>query len=122
MSKRNLVHIEIPTKDAGESAAFYEKLFDWKITRDDGMDYTLWMPDETPGGGFVKTEWGAKPGEVLIYIDSDDIEADLEKAVALGGTLVKEKAEIPNVGWFGVFKDPTGNSIALYTDIHSQSE
>lgn len=46
---------------------------------------------------------------MLLYIDSDDIEVDLKKAVKLGGMLVREKTEIPGIGWFGVFKDPTGN-------------
>jgi predicted enzyme related to lactoylglutathione lyase len=58
-----------------------------------------------------------KPGDVLLYIDSDDIEVDLKKAVKLGGTLVREKTEIPGFGWFGVFKDPTGNPIAVYTSM-----
>ena len=56
-----------------------------------------------------------KVGEVLIYVASEDIEADLKKAKSLGGVILKEKDEIPGVGWFGIFKDPTGNSIALYT-------
>jgi predicted enzyme related to lactoylglutathione lyase len=28
---------------------------------------------------------------------------------------VVPKTEIPQVGWFGVFKDPTGNKVALFT-------
>ncbi|MFH2104273.1 MAG: VOC family protein [Chloroflexota bacterium] len=51
----------------------------------------------------------------MIYIDSDDIEADLERVTPLGGQVIQPKTEIPNTGWFGVFKDPTGNTIALYT-------
>jgi predicted enzyme related to lactoylglutathione lyase len=27
------------------------------------------------------------------------------------------KTEIPHVGWWGVFSDPTGNRIALYTSM-----
>ena len=46
------------------------------------------------------------------------IEADLKKAVSLGATVTQEKMEIPNVGWFGVFRDLTGNSIALYTSMN----
>jgi predicted enzyme related to lactoylglutathione lyase len=26
--------------------------------------------------------------------------------------------EIPATGWFGMFKDPTGNAIALYTSMN----
>ena len=120
MSKRNIVHIEIPTADQAVSAKFYQDLFGWKTTRDEKMNYTLWEPSEGPGGGFSPLgiqEGGdqVKPGEILIHVDSEDIEADLEHAVALGGKIVRHKSEIPGIGWWGVFKDPTGNQIALYT-------
>ena len=39
----------------------------------------------------------------------------LEKAVNLGAKKVKEKTEIPNVGWFGLFTDLDGNTIGLFT-------
>lgn len=39
----------------------------------------------------------------------------LEKAVELGGRKVKEKTEIPDIGWFGLFTDLDGNTIGLFT-------
>ncbi len=120
MTKRNIVHIEIPTADNKVSGKFYEELFGWHITHDDKMDYTMWDPHEGPGGGFSPISMGATAGEVTIYVNSEDIEADLKKAVSLGGELVREKSEIPGIGWWGVFKDPTGNSIALYTAMNAQ--
>jgi predicted enzyme related to lactoylglutathione lyase len=48
-------------------------------------------------------------------VDSPNIEADLKRAVKLGGILVTPKTEIAGIGWFGIFKDPTGNRIAVYT-------
>ena len=117
MSKRNIVHIEIPSRDAGESGEFYQKLFGWKITPYPEMNYTTWEAGAAPGGGFSPLDGVTKPGEILIHLDSPDIEADLKKAVKLGGTVVREKTEIPKTGWFGVFRDPTGNMIALYTSL-----
>jgi hypothetical protein len=118
MTKRNIVHIEIPTKDPKASAEFYEKLFGWHIVHDEQMNYTLWDPHEGPGGGFSNVDENTKPGDVLIYVNSDDIEADLKKAASLGATIVREKSEIPTVGWWGIFQDLTGNSIALYTSMN----
>ncbi len=115
MSKRNIVHIEIPAADTAKAAQFYQALFGWKTTHDEKMDYTMWEPAEGPGGGFNPLGEQVKPGDVLIYIDSTDIEADLKQVVKLGGMIVRPKSEIPGVGWFGIFKDPTGNMIALYT-------
>ena len=114
MTKRNIVHVEIPTRDHQESIKFYHELFGWKTEYFPDMHYTTWKADEHPAGGFSD----AKPGEILIHINSDNIEADLKKAKSLGATIVREKTEIPNIGWWGVFKDLTGNQIALYTSIN----
>ena len=115
MTRRNIVHIEIPAADVAAAAGFYQQLFDWKIEAVPDMDYTTWEPLQPPGGGFSPLNESVKPGDVLIYVDSPDIEADLQKVKALGGQVLAEKTEIPQVGWFGLFKDPTGNTIALYT-------
>ncbi len=42
MTKRNIVHIEIPAADQAKAAKFYEALFGWKTTRDEKMNYTVW--------------------------------------------------------------------------------
>ena len=122
MVKRNIVHIEIPTSDAKQSGEFYGKLFGWHIERDENMDYTMWEPHDGPGGGFSQVGKDAQVGEVLIYVNSEDIESDLKEAAKLGATVVLPKTEIPTVGWFGIFKDPTGNSIALYTSMNPDNQ
>lgn len=64
---------------------------------------------------------GQAIGDALIldcsrWLDSIlEIEADLRHVENLGGTIVTPKTEIPGTGWFGVFQNPTGNKIALYT-------
>ncbi len=120
MTKRNIVHVEFSSRDLAESGKFYQDLFGWKITPVPEMNYALWEADAGPGGGFNPLGEHANAGEVLVYVDSDDIEADLKTARSLGATILQEKMEIPGQGWFGVFKDPTGNMVALYTDMHGR--
>ena len=120
MTKRNIVHIEIPAADVAKAADFYQKLFGWQISVDEKLNYSMWEPEAGPGGGFNPLGEEVKPGDVLIYVDSDDIEADLKQAVALGATVVRPKMEIPGIGWFGLFKDPTGNVLALYTSMNPE--
>jgi len=115
MSKRNVVHIEIPASDVGASRKFYEELFGWKMEHAAEFDYTMWSDGGGYGGGFNKVSEDTPAGEVLVYIDSEDIDADLKEVEKLGGTIVTPKMEIPGTGWFGVFRDPTGNKVALYT-------
>ena len=122
MTKRNIVHIVIPTSDRVKSGKFYEQLFGWKITHDDKMNYTLWEPTTGPGGGFTMLDETTKVGNILIHVASDDIEADLKKVEKLGGKVFRHKSEIPGIGWWGVFTDPTENMIALYTDMRPDRE
>jgi hypothetical protein len=119
MSKRDIVHIEIPSTGYEQSGSFHGELFGWKITPRPDLNYMLWEPASGPGGGFTPLR-EAKVGEVLIHVASDDIETDLRRVVALGGRVVREKTEIPGIGWRGVFADPTGNQLALYTSRNSQ--
>jgi len=55
-----------------------------------------------------------KIGEVLIYLDSDDIDATLATVEAHGGTTVVPRTEIAGHGWWAVFIDPSGNKIGLF--------
>jgi predicted enzyme related to lactoylglutathione lyase len=115
MSKRNVVHVEIPAANVEAAAKFYQDLFGWKIQPIPEMNYTMWEAGDGSGGGFPEVSADNSVGQVLVYIDSDDIETDLNKVEKLGGKVLYRKTEIPGTGWFGMFKDPTGNVLALYT-------
>ena len=116
-----IVHIEITADDPKAAGKFYEDAFGWQIHTDQQFDYTMFQAEGGPGGGFISVSgaasMGAKfyeAGKALLYINSDDVDADLRKVESLGGSTVAPKYEIPGVGWFGVFKDPAGNTMALF--------
>ncbi len=113
MAKRNVIHVDIPSSNSEESGKFYHELFGWDITPIPSMNYTVW---ETEGsrGGFVALGDNVKIGDVQIYIASENVAADLEKAKILGAEILQNEAEIPGRGWYGFFKDPTGNKIGLF--------
>ena len=118
MSKRNVVHVEIPAVDVEAAGRFYQGLFGWKLQHVPEMNYTMWEDGSGSGGGFPQVSEDNPAGRVLVYIDSEDIEADLKKVEALGGRVLQPKMEIPGTGWFGIFQDPTGNVLALYTSMN----
>lgn len=120
MTKRNVVHVEIPAENVSAASKFYEDLFGWKMEHAAEFDYTMWTDGSGYGGGFNKVDDHNPVGQVLVYIDSEDIEADLKKVEQLGGTVVTPKTEIPGTGWFGQFRDPTGNVLALYTSMNPE--
>jgi predicted enzyme related to lactoylglutathione lyase len=76
------------------------------------MNYTT-FDAEGVGGGFNPVQENNPAGTVLVYIQTDDIEATLAKVEAHGGKTVMPKYEIPTVGWMAIFRDPTGNNVAL---------
>jgi hypothetical protein len=119
MSKRNIVHIEIPAANVEGASKFYANLFGWKTHHDSTMNYTMFEAgDGDEYGGFPQVSNENPAGQVLVYIASDDIEADLKQVEKLGGKILHKKTEIPSTGWFGVFQDPTGNVLALYTSMN----
>lgn len=119
MSKRNIVHVEIPAADVEAAGQFYQELFGWKIQPMPEMNYTMFEAgDGDEYGGFPAVSPENPAGQVLVYIASDDIDEDLDKVKELGGKVIHEKAEIPGTGWFGIFQDLTGNVIGLYTSMN----
>ena len=119
MSKRNIVHVEIPAVNVEGAGKFYESLFGWKLQHMPEMNYTMWEAgDGDEYGGFPQVSDDNPAGQVLVYIASDDIDADLKNVKKLGGKVLHEKSEIPGMGWFGIFEDPTGNVLALYTSMN----
>ncbi len=124
MPGRPIVHIEIPSQDMSKTSTFYQELFGWEIRNDPEQDYVVFHtprmqgvePDMGVGGGFPRVDGQMyKPGDVTIYIGSDDIEADLKRIESLGGKRLLPKTEIPHMGWFAFFADPSGNRLALYS-------
>ena len=120
MSNHPIVHIEIPAKDAKTAGKFYGDLFGWKIEADAMYNYVQFQAEGGPGGGFVEVGQSGvpveyKPDSLLVYVSTDNIDATLAKAESLGGKTLMPKTEIPHVGWWAVFYDPTGNRVALFT-------
>lgn len=120
MSKHNVVHVEIPAADVEAAGTFYQELFNWKLQRMPEMNYTMWEAGDGSGGGFPAVSDEAPAGKVIVYIHSDDIDADLKKVEELGGKVIHPKSEIPQTGWYAFFQDPTGNVLGLYTSMNPQ--
>ncbi|UCC33894.1 MAG: VOC family protein [Candidatus Bathyarchaeota archaeon] len=111
----NICHLEIPTTDTKKSGEFYKNLFGWNINYGWGPDYALFSPGEEQLGGGLDRKDEITPGKIIIYIQVDDINSMLERALKLGAKIVLEKTEIPKTGWCGLFTDLDGNTIGLFT-------
>ncbi len=114
---RQIVHIEIPSKDDAEAKAFYNSLLGWEATEVPmGPDFTYVMFDlgDNRGAALSAVSDDIKPGDVILYFHSDDLDADMARVGELGGEVVLPRQEVPGFGSLGIFKDPTGNRVAFW--------
>lgn len=114
MAKHPIVHVEIPATDPKKGGQFYAELFGWRIEVDETFDYVMFESEGGPGGGFTTIGHEGNVDRIVPYMDTDDLDATLERAVALGATVLREKAEIPGSGYLALFEDPSGNVIGLW--------
>lgn len=122
MGKHEIVHIEIAADVVNNAAEFYKEVFNWETRTDEALDYTMWL-DGKIGGGFVGIDGKqVQKGDVVIYISSDDVDADMEKIIAKGGKRLSETMDIPTAGTMAHFMDPSGNHLALWKDAGGTSE
>jgi hypothetical protein len=117
MSKRSIVHIEIPAQNRPAAADFYGQLFGWTFQHfTDPGPYTIFESGNVPGG-LADIGEQYKPGDVILYIASDDVAADLKRIEELGGKKLSDPFKVGELGEMAFFADPTGNRLALWKQL-----
>lgn len=106
-------HIEIPAKDLDVSKEFFLKLFGWEF-KNFGNGYLLFNDKKGITVGLKKYDEVNTGNTTIFHITVTDIDARLEKAVSLGGKIVRGKTVIPVMGYYALINDPDGNTIGLY--------
>jgi predicted enzyme related to lactoylglutathione lyase len=114
MEGHQIVHIEFSAKDRKALSKFYADVFGWEVEHIDQMDYTTFKAGDGLGGGFFPVTETMVPGTTIVYIGTDDVTASLRAVEKAGGKIVVPESEIPNMGKFGLFRDPQGNMVGLY--------
>ncbi|MGA7120335.1 MAG: VOC family protein [Polyangiaceae bacterium] len=112
-------HIELTTSDLGAAKKFYKKLFDWKLTDTPmgttGGVYTMIAPGKGPGGGMQAQPMPNAPVAWMPYVEVDNVKKILAKAEKGGATVVVPFMDIGQNGIIGVFVDPTGATIGVWS-------
>ena len=62
----------------------------------------------------ITEEMGDTPPHWLNYIAVSDVDASVKKAESLGAKICVPPQDIPGIGRFSVFTDPTGAAIAVF--------
>jgi hypothetical protein len=109
-----IVHVEIPVTDLNRARTFYSKLFGWSVDITEDANYAVFDTGRPPNGGFSRILKAGESG-ILLHILVDDIDKKLKEIERAGGKTIREKREIPQIGWYAAFEDPFGNTLAIFT-------
>ena len=105
-----VVFFEIGCDDRARAEKFFGELFGWKIQAN-GPSSVI----DTGGQGIPGhiTSLGHEPRHyTMFYVEVEDVQAYLDKAVSLGGKVLVPPIKIPT-GTFAWFSDPDGSTIGL---------
>jgi len=109
---------ELMTNDIDGAKAFYTKMFNWELEDfDKEMPYTVVKVEGQESAGMMSMppEAGSMPPMWGAYVTVDDVEASAKQAEELGGKILMEPRDIPEVGRFCVISDPQGATLSLIT-------
>jgi hypothetical protein len=98
-------------------AAFYAKLFGWKIEHRPDMNYRFVDTQAGAGinGGILRPDReGPWPGNMVLYVEVDDLAAYRRKVEEAGGTIHVKEQQVPGRGAFCLFTDPDGRMMGLW--------
>ena len=115
-----VAYFELGARDAAKLRDFYSDLFGWNVEpfgrSAAGTDYFHIEPsDGGIAGGVIQTNENMPPSYVMVYVSVGDLQAALDRAASLGGTVVVPPMTIQNgAGQIAVFTDPEGNTIGLH--------
>jgi predicted enzyme related to lactoylglutathione lyase len=117
------VHFEIPFDDGDRAERFYREAFDWQLQSMPGMGYTLVSTGPTgeqgptePGyiGGGMMSRSDSPSASPILVVDVDSIDTTLATIGDLGGTTLRGKEPVGDMGFAAYFQDPEGNVVGLW--------
>ncbi|MCA9558601.1 MAG: VOC family protein [Myxococcales bacterium] len=107
----NVVWFEVMGQDLEGLHRFYSELFGWKLKNDDGAPYLLSDAAQTGiGGGVGKAPAG--PGWSAFYVQVDDVQAAVDRAVRLGGKVLNPPTSV-GCTTIAMVADPEGHPVGF---------
>src|SRR5438045_9076611 len=108
-----LVHFELPVQDTQRAKTFWSGVFGWEFgdSAMPGMEYYMVRTGEDQGGAVFPAD-NAGSG-LIVYFDTDDIDASIAKVRELGGK-AEDKMPNPQVGGFAPCSDTGGINFSIF--------
>jgi predicted enzyme related to lactoylglutathione lyase len=106
---------QILAREPDKLAAFYTKLFDWKIHTNNALNYRTVDTGSKRGiGGGI---WPAPPeghSMVSLYVEVEDVAKFVGKAQSIGGKVIIPPQKLPDGDEMAVILDPEGIPVGLF--------
>ena len=113
-----VVHFELGFQNLDKARAFYSSLLGWQFS-DYGQAAMISNIGQGGGpamgiGGHLSCLGHPPHNYCVVYAAVDDLQAHLDKATKLGGSVMIPPQEVPGMGHFAWLKDPEGNILGLW--------
>ena len=109
-----VVRWQIVARDPEAVANFYTSLFGWSVNANNPLGYR--ELETHAGRGIDGGVWPSPPeGHNLLqlFIETDDIDAQIAKATSLGARVLIPKQQLPDGEAMAILLDPAGLSFGL---------
>jgi predicted enzyme related to lactoylglutathione lyase len=125
VAEHEVVWWEIESPDPVRTQRFYRALFGWEFRRafdqpNSELGRRYWIAERAGVGiGGLQESRATAPAadaRVRLYVEVDDLEATLSRALELGATSERSRTFLgTNDFWFANVRDPTSISLGLWT-------
>lgn len=106
---------QIVTKNPDRLAQFYARLFDWEISDNNALNYRMVdAGDERGIGGGIWPAPPEAPSFVQLFMEVGDVDAGVERAVELGGTVIIPAQTLPDGDRMAILRDPEGITFGVF--------
>jgi uncharacterized protein len=108
--------IDLMTSNSDASRAFYGEIFGW-TWEDPGPDYGGYfnfLLDGVQVAGGMQNNQAGMPDVWSVYLATDDAQATVDAAVALGGEVIVPPMDVTDLGTMAVMTDPGGAVIGAW--------
>lgn len=110
--------VDVMTPDINAAFAFYQAVFGWEydIGGAEFGGYSIARLGERMVAGLMGDQPGEPPMPVAwcLYFATDDIEADVARAVSLGAKVISPPMVVGQFGSMAICEDPTGASFGFW--------
>jgi predicted enzyme related to lactoylglutathione lyase len=108
--------MELNTNDPQAAKDFYAAVFGWKYKDfpSSSGPYSMIFDGKTGIGGIQRKPMPEAPTMWLGYVTVASVAKTVAKAAENGANVIVPDQEIPDMGRFAIFEDPTGAPVAIW--------